>query len=170
VQQKWCNTCFELKSLEDFYRSAGMRDGHRNDCKSCNLAAKQARYDADPAKAIERVRVWQKANRDRVNESNRRLNSTPERKRKQRDSYYRRTFGMSADEFDAMLEAQGGVCALCGERPEREASLHVDHCHETGAVRGILCLSCNQGLGKFRESAELLERAAAYLRSTRAAG
>ena len=81
-----------------------------------------------------------------------------------RDAYYRRTFGMSADDVDAMLLAQGGGCAICGKRPEREASLHVDHCHDTGRVRGIICLNCNQGLGQFGDDPDLLERAAAYLR------
>ena len=81
-----------------------------------------------------------------------------------RDLYYRRTFGISADDFDARLEAQGGGCAICGERPARVASLHLDHCHATGAVRGILCLSCNQGLGKFRDDPELLDAAARYRR------
>ena len=81
----------------------------------------------------------------------REYNARPERKRALRDQYYRRTFGISADEFDALLEAQGGGCAICGTRPERVASLHLDHCHETGAIRGILCLSCNQALGHFRD-------------------
>jgi hypothetical protein len=165
VQEKWCNTCFELKPLDAFYRMAGMRDGHRNDCKTCNLAAKKARYAADPSKAIDRVRRWQQANRPYLNEYRKRLNASPARKRKARDAYYRRTFGISADEFDAMLEAQGGGCAICGVRPDREASLHVDHCHVSGKVRGILCISCNQGLGQYREDPALLERAAAYLRA-----
>ena len=81
-----------------------------------------------------------------------------------RDLYYRRTFGISVDDFDAMLEAQGGRCAICRTRPEREASLHVDHCHDSGRIRGILCLNCNQGVGTFGDDPALLERAASYLR------
>ena len=57
-----------------------------------------------------------------------------------------------------MLEAQGGHCAICPARPDRLASMHVDHCHETGRIRGIVCLNCNQGLGKFRDDPGLLER------------
>ncbi|HEY8547767.1 MAG TPA: endonuclease VII domain-containing protein [Acidimicrobiales bacterium] len=98
----------------------------------------------------------------------RRLNETPERKRKQRDAYCWRTFGISADELDAMLASQGGGCAICGVAPARAASLHLDH--DTGAVRGILCLSCNQGVGKFRDDPALLERAAAYVRGGGATG
>jgi hypothetical protein len=94
------------------------------------------------------VKRWQQANPERVNENHRRNNARPERKRALRDQYYRRTFGISADDFDALLAEQGGGCAICGQLPDRAASLHLDHCHDTGAIRGILCLSCNQGLGK----------------------
>lgn len=165
MDTKRCNVCGVTKPLTDFYKMAGMRDGHRNDCKACNLAAKKARYDADPATAIARVKRWQQENSERLNAYRRAHNATPERKRKQRDTYYRRTFGMSADDVDAMLAAQGGACAICGTRPEREASLHVDHEHGSGRVRGILCLNCNQGIGKFGDDPAVLERAVEYLRA-----
>jgi Recombination endonuclease VII len=63
-----------------------------------------------------------------------------------------------------------GGCAICGKRPARVASLHLDHCHDTGDVRGILCLSCNQGIGQFRDDPDLLEAAARYLRGMTASG
>lgn len=161
---KTCRICGETKPSDEFYKMAGMRDGHRNECKSCNLAEKKQRYQADPAKHIAGVTRWREANRERFNAYQRRNNARPERKRALRDQYYRRTFGISADEFDALLDTQGGGCAICGKRPERVASLHLDHCHETGAIRGILCLSCNQGIGQFGDDPGLLDAAAGYLR------
>lgn len=163
-RSKTCCVCGETKPLDDFYKMKGMRDGHRNECKHCNLAAKRGRYASDPAKYKAMVKRWQQANPERVNENHRVNNARPERKRALRDQYYRRTFGISADDFDALLDGQGGGCAVCGSVPERAASLHLDHCHDSGAIRGILCLSCNQGLGKFRERADLLDAAARYLR------
>lgn len=165
---KTCRICGETKPLEDFYAMVGMRDGHRNECKVCNLAQKQQRYEADPGKHIARVQAWQHQNKEHVNAYQRRNNARPERKRRARDAYYRRTFGLSADEFDARLGAQGGGCAICGARPERVASLHLDHCHETGEIRGICCSRCNQGLGLFRDDPDLLEAAVRYLRQGRA--
>jgi hypothetical protein len=164
VDIKQCRMCGESKPLGDFYKMAGMRDGHRNECKACNLADKRRRYAADPAKYIGMVKRWQQANAERYNAYQRDLRARPEQKRKIRDAYYRRTFGISADDFDALLAKQGGRCAICGRAPEREASLHLDHHHDTGVIRGILCIGCNQGIGQFQDDPELLERAAAYLR------
>lgn len=164
MKSKRCKVCQQAKPLDEFYRAAGMRDGHRNDCKSCNLAAKKRRYEQDPATAIARVKRWQQENVDRLNSYRREYNAQPHRKRALRDGYYRRTFGISADEFDKLLGKQGGGCAICGKRPERMESLHLDHDHVTGRVRGILCIGCNQGLGQFYDDPELLQRAVAYLR------
>lgn len=80
----------------------------------------------------------------------------------------RQTFGITVAEFHAMRDAQGGVCAACG-RPEKEKrsgrvrELAVDHCHRTGAIRGLLCGNCNRGIGKFEDNPELLRKAADYL-------
>ena len=75
-----------------------------------------------------------------------------------------RRYGIGADEFDELVRKQGGVCAICG-RPDPE---HVDHDHDTGAVRGILCFNCNGGLGQFRDSVDALRAAADYLECTEA--
>lgn len=161
-RSKTCRICGETKPLDDFYRMKGMRDGHRNECKACHLAQRKLRYDS-PA-AVERVQRWRDANADRYAAYRREYAARPERKRAMRDAYYRRTFGISADEFDVLLEAQGGCCAICRKRPERAASLHLDHCHDTGAIRGILCGRCNQGLGLFGDDVGMLDAAVRYLR------
>jgi len=168
VSVKKCRICGESKPLHAFYRAAGMRDGHRNECKPCNLADKKRRYEADPAKYKAMVKRWQQANADYLNAYRREYNATPERKRALRDGYYRRTFGISADDFDALLASQDGGCAICGGVPEREASFHLDHDHLSGSIRGILCLSCNQALGHFRDDPTVLQRAADYVRGGRA--
>ena len=81
-----------------------------------------------------------------------------------RSYHLKRRYGLTAHDVDAMVSAQGGVCALCLERkPE-----HVDHDHLTGTVRGVLCSCCNQGLGNFRDRTLLLRAAVAYLESTTA--
>ena len=74
-------------------------------------------------------------------------------------------YDMSLESFQALLAEQNGVCAICG-LPEtgKFTRLSVDHEHSSGLVRGLLCNSCNSGLGRLKDSPELLERAAEYLR------
>ena len=73
-------------------------------------------------------------------------------------------YGLTLAQFDAMLEAQGGGCAICGTtEPRGMGRFPVDHCHATGRIRGLLCTECNKGLGNFKDDVRLLVRAIAYL-------
>jgi hypothetical protein len=79
------------------------------------------------------------------------------------DKNRQRNHGIDNVTYDALLETQGGACAIC-LRPERVwNSLSVDHDHASGAIRGLLCHSCNVSLGHFGDSPDLLRRAAEYL-------
>lgn len=88
-----------------------------------------------------------------------------------RDHHLRRTYGITEADYERMHDAQGGMCAICA-KPETEISnrngkvkrLSVDHCHDGGHVRGLLCSRCNQTLGKAEDDADLLEAMAGYLR------
>lgn len=73
-----------------------------------------------------------------------------------------RQYGMTREQFDAMVEAQSGLCLIC-EKPPGVQGLHIDHNHESGQVRGLLCEVCNKGLGCFRDDPELLYAALRYL-------
>lgn len=82
--------------------------------------------------------------------------------------HYRRSYGMTYKEVLSLREKQDNLCAICGETGfmmnERvKSSLNVDHCHETGEVRGLLCHNCNRGLGLFQDSVSRLKSAIAYL-------
>lgn len=68
-----------------------------------------------------------------------------------------------------LLEEQGERCGVCQIEFGDSRDYKVDHCHETGKVRGLLCLKCNLGLGMFRDSSQLLQRAARYLTKARKA-
>ena len=78
----------------------------------------------------------------------------------ERTYHLRRRYGITAEEADAMLEEQGGVCAICRAAP----AAHVDHDHSTGRVRALLCFNCNGGLGQFRDDPCLLQAAAFYVK------
>ncbi len=162
-RMKQCRKCKVVKPLDDFYKSAGMRDGHRHDCKACNLEQKRQRYLADPATAKARVKRWQQENPERLNAYRRTRRLEPEVKRRERAGHLMRKYGMTIEQYDAMLEAQGGGCCICGRPPREDISLHVDHDHSTGEIRGILCFRCNNALADFQEDPELLKKAASYV-------
>lgn len=82
-------------------------------------------------------------------------------KAKQND--LRKMFGIDLAEYARMLDSQNGGCAICG-KTDKHYRLAVDHCHDKGHVRGLLCADCNRGLGLFKDSPDLLTRAAEYLR------
>lgn len=88
---------------------------------------------------------------------------------RRRAAALRTQFGLPLAEYMSMHTAQGGLCGACGQ-PETETRngkvcwLAVDHCHDTGEVRGLLCGACNKGIGHFGDSSERLEMGAAYLR------
>jgi hypothetical protein len=76
-----------------------------------------------------------------------------------RHYHLKRRYDIGADDVRLLIEAQGGRCLICG----REDPEHVDHDHDTGLVRGILCFNCNGGLGQFGDDVDRLAGAIAYL-------
>lgn len=91
-----------------------------------------------------------------------RKRKTPQHPDVRRALSYKLLYGITLEDYDRMFEAQGGVCAICGE-PPGERKLHVDHKHGTKHIRGLLCGRCNIGIGQFRESEELMRKAIDYL-------
>jgi len=160
---KRCKHCGATKSLDEFYGDRKARDGRRPECKDCNLAARARKYAADPQPYIDRVKKWQQANPERLNAYRHEYRRRPERVAADRESYLKRKYGITLADYARMLEAQNGVCAICGEPRPDERTLHVDHDHESGAIRGLLCFRCNNALGDLREEYELFRRAADYL-------
>lgn len=150
--QRTCTECKQVKPLEDFgVGSKRSLHGKRHQCKSCLAARQKAKYSYS---AQTRYRSIKYKNNPRF----------------KIEYNLRSEFGMSWDDYESLLEHQGGVCAICGSTDplsrrghSGENRFHVDHCHTTGVVRGLLCSNCNNGLGRFKDSTELLYRAAKYI-------
>lgn len=89
-------------------------------------------------------------------------------KRKFKDYNLRRNYGITIEQFDELLKEQGGKCACCRSEhgDSRRTSLHVDHCHITGDVRGLLCSECNLIIGRMRDSVGVAMDFAGYLHCT----
>lgn len=89
--------------------------------------------------------------------------------RKFKDVALKKQYGISVDRYEAMLASQNGKCAICGNGEKMRirgvgTALAVDHCHSTGKIRGLLCVSCNRALGLFKDDPAILRKAIAYLR------
>lgn len=87
---------------------------------------------------------------------------------KKKKGYYDKCYNITQEEYNFLFAAQQGKCKICKtHQTQLPKKLVVDHCHETGHVRGLLCNLCNSGLGMFKDNITSLEKALQYLRDTR---
>jgi len=82
----------------------------------------------------------------------------------QAEKHLKENWGLTLNDYDEMLAAQGGGCSICGTSDFGSKRGHIDHDHKTGNIRGILCTNCNNGLGRFKDNIEYLEEAIRYLK------
>jgi hypothetical protein len=139
MEIKKCNDCLTEKSVEEFYiKRIGKRGQnlYTSRCKVCQLDRNMKNY----------------------------YNESPEKRKRRRDlcsaSHLLRKFGLTTEEFSAMIEGQNNKCKICDcelEQPQ------VDHNHTTGKVRGLLCKPCNMSLGLLKEDPKVLYNMISYI-------
>lgn len=116
----------------------------------------------------EYARNWRAKNKKRLAKEarERRKKWSPERKaaevHRQRRYQYKAKYGITIEDYEALFVQQGGQCALCPSKPNQRR-LAVDHCHDTGRVRGLLCIKCNHALGVLGDTPEGITSALTYL-------
>ena len=128
------------------------REAHREELREYN-----AKYNEEHK---EERRKYVLAHREEKLKYARKYNL--EHREEKRGHKLKRRFGLSQEDYDRMFAFQGGVCAICGSPPNGRA-LAVDHGHDSGSIRSLLCSSCNQGLGYFKDNPNLLRVAAEYI-------
>ena len=134
---KYCSKCRELLPYSDFSLHPNGRYGLQPRCKDCHAADSKQYSAARPP-------------------------STPEKNSKY---LLKRKYGLTLDEYDDLVLRYGGVCGICKQPSDKV--LVVDHDHTTGEVRGVLCSSCNTGIGFLGDTIEAVEAALAYLKNHR---
>lgn len=147
--EAWCPRCTQTKNVRFFgNRPGGRRKGYCRECESDYLA--------------ERLASSKDARDDR-----RAAALKYSRSERSRELRLAKLYGITLADYDAMLAAQSGLCAICsaGEPGGNANHWHVDHNHQTGRVRGLLCTRCNIGLGYFQDDPDRLANALAYLAS-----
>lgn len=155
-QEKKCKGhCGRTLPLSEFYLYRRLSDGHQTTCKQCSRDYALAWADRNRERARTASREYQR----RFKRDN------PEAwRRKHRQGTLRRAHGISLETFEEMSAAQQGLCAIC-HKPElsRHGHLNVDHDHQTGKIRGLLCNGCNGALGLVFDDPAILRAMIRYL-------
>jgi hypothetical protein len=175
-----CTRCGEQRPIDLYYRSANGRDGRQSACKDCHrarVAAYRARLRERNArrtppggtKVCGSCRVVQEAASFHRNRSTtdglhwvcKTCNRDPAERVPIERRRTIRTYGLTRDGSDRLYAAQDGRCAICIE--PFEVTPHIDHDHESGEVRGLLCRGCNLALGYLKDDVDRLRSAVRYL-------
>lgn len=138
----------------------------KNPCKRCGSKTRTSNRQCVPCKredSKQRAKL-KRENPDHLkNQAEYRKKNAVMEKVYQRRSDYKKKFGITVDQYEHMLIMQNGVCAICHHVCVTGRNLAVDHCHETGKIRGLLCANCNRGIGMFKDMPNRLKMAAKYL-------
>ncbi len=134
--ERRCTKCKKVKLLTKFTKRSDRPSGKACWCKGC-------------------LNEWRRKDKEGRKEHYERYEFQRSLKR-----YY----GITVDHYERMLAQQKGRCACCGQHQSMfKRRLHVDHCHETGEIRGLLCTQCNPGIGYLQHSIPRLKKAILYL-------
>jgi hypothetical protein len=142
---KKCSRCKQIKPRSEFHIDGRPNRDLQAQCKPCNA---------------ERQREWRWKNRERSKQKERRSYQ-----RSGWSAHLQRKYGITGEVYHSLLVSQGNACAICYDKTPggRATRFHVDHCHSTGSVRGLLCSRCNQMIGYARNRPDLLKAGAEYL-------
>ncbi len=186
---KTCTKCGRMRPIDDFYRNASSRDGRQSRCKDCHreavrrYRAKLAEQNEENPPDLDALKECGRCEEAKPGREFHRNRSTtdglhwvcaecnqhpPDRKvaydaEKERERHYA-DYGLTLDDLQQMFEDQDGRCAICDTPFDDDLVPHVDHCHETGRVRGLLCIRCNTGIGLLGDNEDRLAEAIRYLR------
>jgi hypothetical protein len=151
MDTKTCTKCRDTKPVSGFFkdkRNTGPKGkGVASHCKECQVEKHRKWYDDNKDYYAQYNKDYYRANKPRYQATHRRLK-----------------YGITQEQYDTLLQKQDGKCAICGSTdPKGKGVFHVDHNHETGEVRGLLCHFCNVGIGNLQDDPSLLRKAADYL-------
>ncbi|MFF9062105.1 endonuclease VII domain-containing protein [Streptomyces sp. NPDC014882] len=171
---KRCAWCGEIRPRAAFATKRSNLDGLQHRCRDCAAESDRRRQEAmgrtpPPRQGIrEGHKHCQACGELKPHSEWHKKESAPDglasrcrscRAVDNRRGHLMRKYGLTPAELDALIAEQHGVCCICLAAPAE----HVDHCHKTGRVRGVLCFSCNAALGQFKDRPDAIRRAAAYV-------
>ena len=176
---KKCKKCGLVKDVSDFYKNKYSKDRLAYECKSCWLSETKKYRDKNPDKIKWTNRVQYLNKRDeRLAKQKEYSNNNKEKilvykkEWKARNPHYSRIAtlkkrGITSAFFYEMWREQGMSCWICYKKFKNEADTHIDHDHQTGVVRGLLCGHCNTAIGLVREDPKVLNNMVYYLQNNK---
>ena len=162
---KLCSKCRETKPLKDYSNDKSTSDGLSQYCRFCRAVIQKRYYnnhkDVIAAKASLCQKRWSPEKRAKIVARRREtyIKKAPEIRKN--NLWY--MYGLTVEQYEAMVEAQKGLCAICSQPAAGKKRGHVDHCKKTKKIRGILCTKCNTGIGLLGDDPKRLLLAVAYL-------
>ena len=165
--QRVCNRCKTWKDFNCFSKSKVGVGGLQSVCKECSNELARIRYNTNAEfyrnKRRDAKREYDRQRYAKMLAEGRKPSKDPI---KEKTRYLMRNYGLTVKEYLALLEAHNHQCAICGasESDRNNKKLVIDHCHQSGKVRGILCHKCNLVLGNANDLIGTLEQAIIYLR------
>lgn len=156
---KICSKCGKTKDISLFAKDRHSSDGYTYWCKDCRNTANKKYRKENPDKVQEHNEKWKDKRKEYY--------SLPKNQEKLRRHHLKKMYNITLEDYDALFQLQGGVCAICGkpETSSKASNLAVDHNHTNGSIRGLLCNKCNRGLGYFEDDATILSKAIEYLKN-----
>ena len=157
IIEKRCSCCKQIKNVTEFSKSDKFKSGYVCVCRECVSKKNKEYSDKHKKQKIITNKKYYSNNIETIKDNNRR-------------NHLRRTFQLLPEDYDKLLEEQGGVCAICGGKSgpysnleHRLPSLCVDHNHKTGKIRGLLCHRCNIWISGVEYNKQLVQAAYNYL-------
>ena len=159
METKRCSKCAKEFSISNFYQRTNAKSYH-SACKSCEKSMAKDWYQRNKEKANLKVRKWRDENSDAIKQY----------RADNRQKHYRqevvRKYKIEPLWFDEQINRQNNSCLCCNQQfkwGNKQTTPHVDHCHLTKKIRGILCNRCNTVLGLCGDNKELIQKLTGYL-------
>lgn len=167
ITEKRCSKCRVYKSLEEFGNDKNRKDGKYPQCIPCARKSQSSSIAKPEVRDKQRryQRKWCQKPENRGKQLS--YQKTDTGKTVKRRSKLKLKYGLTEAQYNEMLQQQSNVCAVCENEFESSKHTHVDHCHATGVVRGILCNHCNRALGAVKDNTEILHSLIQYLERAR---
>jgi len=142
---KTCSKCKTIQPLNEFHKSCSHKDGVNPQCRTC-FNKKRRDTNREDKKDLERAKKWYTSNKEKV-----------------RSKQIERKYGITYENYLLLIEDQNNKCAICCKIMNGKREPAIDHCHDTGQVRQLLCSNCNAAIGLLQDDPIIIEKAAQYV-------